>query len=331
VDEFINNTLTGYITWDYDNLYRLTEEARYNASDTLITETDFTYDDVGNRETQTVDTLTTTYTYNALDQLDYSVTSSVTTDYTYDDRGNLIEIDDGVDTTQYAWDAEDQLAGAILPDSTVIAYGYDADGRRVQQDEDGTITNYVWDETSMYGDVVMEYDDTGDPLVDYTLADGQSLAQDRGAVSYYLADAQGSVRALADDMGDITDTYDYTAFGELYASTGSTVNSYLYTGQQFDDLTGLYSLRARYYDPFVGRFLSQDTYPIDYSHPIELNRYGYTANDPINGFDPSGNSNALAGYGILTVDRGAEENEYAPPYAAGTAAMVCTVLWALGT
>jgi hypothetical protein len=50
----------------------------------------------------------------------------------------------------------------------------------------------------------------------------------------------------------------------------------------------LYSLRARYYDPSDGRFLSRDTWPIDTFNSIELNRYGYTANNPINGFDPSG-------------------------------------------
>ncbi|HEU0291248.1 MAG TPA: RHS repeat-associated core domain-containing protein [Anaerolineales bacterium] len=72
------------------------------------------------------------------------------------------------------------------------------------------------------------------------------------------------------------------------AVNGSTTNSYLYTGQQFDSLTGLYSLRARYYNPALGRFLSQDTYPVNFSNPVELNRYVYTANNPIHGMDPSG-------------------------------------------
>ena len=91
-----------------------------------------------------------------------------------------------------------------------------------------------------------------------------------------------------DETGTLTDTYDYTAFGELYAQTGTTPNNYLYTGQQYDEVTGLYSLRARYYNPADGRFLSRDTYQYDYDNPIELNRYLYAANAPTNGYDPTG-------------------------------------------
>lgn len=62
----------------------------------------------------------------------------------------------------------------------------------------------------------------------------------------------------------------------------------LYTGQQFDDATGLYYLRARYYNPDVGRFLSRDSVYPDQKDTGQLHRYGYGANNPINGMDPSG-------------------------------------------
>jgi len=77
----------------------------------------------------------------------------------------------------------------------------------------------------------------------------------------------------------------------------ATGTDYLYTGQQFDSLTGLYSLRARYYNPALGRFLSQDTYPYNFGNPVELNRYVYTGNRPINLTDPTGNA-ALVEYAI---------------------------------
>jgi len=125
------------------------------------------------------------------------------------------------------------------------------------------------------------------------------LSQTRnGFTSYYLKDGQGSTRTLTNTTGNITDTYSYSAFGELQNQTGTTVNHYLYTGQQFDNTSGLYSLRARYYAPGVGRFLSQDTYGINFSNPLELNRYGYSANNPVNASDPSGYFAEYAGINI---------------------------------
>ncbi|NJO01367.1 MAG: RHS repeat-associated core domain-containing protein [Bacteroidia bacterium] len=85
--------------------------------------------------------------------------------------------------------------------------------------------------------------------------------------------------------GAVSDRYEYEAFGTVLRQTGTT---YRYTGQQYDAATGLYSLRARWYDGGTGRFLTRDTYPLDVQNPVELNRYGYTANNPVNGTDPSG-------------------------------------------
>jgi RHS repeat-associated protein/CSLREA domain-containing protein len=269
------------IEWDYDNLYRLTDETRNGVN------THFTYDGAGNRESMTVGSTTTTYAYNALDQL----TSAGSITYGYDDRGNLTQVTDGSNITDYTYDSADRLATVTLPDTTSISYGYDADGRRVKQTVGSVATNYLWDEASVYGDVVLETNGSASTLASYTLSNNGIISQTRsGNTSYYLQDGQGSTRALTDSTqaGTITDTYSYTAFGELFAQTGTTVNPYLYTGQQFDPLTGLYSLRARYYNPALGRLLSQDTYPYNFSNPVELNRYVYVANNPINAFDPSG-------------------------------------------
>jgi RHS repeat-associated protein len=64
--------------------------------------------------------------------------------------------------------------------------------------------------------------------------------------------------------------------------------AYLYTGQQYDAATAMYSLRARYYAPGAGRFVSRDVWPVDYGDPWELNRYGYTAGNPVRWTDSSG-------------------------------------------
>ena len=127
-----------------------------------------------------------------------------------------------------------------------------------------------------------------------------------------MQDGQGSTRTLTNSAGYITDTYDYSAFGELQNQTGTTENKYLYTGQQFDKSTGLYDLRARFYSPSVGRFLSQDTYAVNYNNPIELNRYGYAAGNPVNASDPSG---MMADTGLLTLNRIMSAKELAQIFA----------------
>ncbi|HLO15312.1 MAG TPA: hypothetical protein VK206_10815 [Anaerolineales bacterium] len=77
--------------------------------------------------------------------------------YQYDGRGNLNKAINGTQTTTYTYNAADQLSNVVLPNNTNIAYGYDADGRRVKQTAGSTVTNYQWDEASPYGDVVLEY------------------------------------------------------------------------------------------------------------------------------------------------------------------------------
>jgi RHS repeat-associated protein len=74
----------------------------------------------------------------------------------------------------------------------------------------------------------------------------------------------------------------------LLSSTGTTVNSFLYTGEQRDDAAGLYYLHARYYDSAIGRFLSQDPYPGSPQEPSSLHKYAYVQNNPVNMTDPTG-------------------------------------------
>ena len=143
--------------------------------------------------------------------------------------------------------------------------------------------------------MVLETDGTGATQASYVLGGSELLSQKRGSTSsYYLKDGQGSVRTLLDGLGAATDRYSYDAFGAVQNRTGTTANNYQYTGQQYDVLSGLYDLRARYYNPSDGRFLSQDTASVDFNNPIELNRYVYTANNSVNYIDPTGNDYALS-------------------------------------
>jgi RHS repeat-associated protein len=107
---------------------------------------------------------------------------------------------------------------------------------------------------------------------------------DSNAVYYYHYDALGSVVALSDADGDTVQVYEYSSLPQVAASDPNHTNPFLFTGRRFDNETGLYYYRARYYNPYVGRFLQAD--PIGYGGG--MNGYAYCANGPLNALDPSG-------------------------------------------
>jgi len=92
--------------------------------------------------------------------------------------------------------------------------------------------------------------------------------------------------------GAVTDTYEYDAFGNLIASTGTTPNTYLYRGERYDSDLGLYYLRARWFNPVTGRFMTRDPYQGSIYDPASLHRYNYSRANPVNFIDPSGRAAA---------------------------------------
>ncbi len=150
--------------------------------------------------------------------------------------------------------------------------------------------------------------------------------------SFYGYDGHGNVRFLTGSAGTATDTYVYDGFGLPITTTGTTPNSFLYSGEQFDSTLGMYYLRARYYNPAIGRFESMDTDEGDTLDPSTLHKYVLTANNPINWLDPTGEA-AIAEYAFLRrINRGLGlqahhliEQRFAPLFVAG----YCTLAVAL--
>jgi RHS repeat-associated protein len=113
--------------------------------------------------------------------------------------------------------------------------------------------------------------------------------------SFYVYDGGGSVRQLTNTAGTVTDEYLYDAYGNSFTKSGTTPNNYLYRGEQFDSDLGLYYLRARYYNPSTGRFLSRDPEDGVPTDPATLHKYDYAGGDPVNAKDPTGRE-AMAEY-----------------------------------
>ncbi|ACD22002.1 RHS repeat-associated core domain-containing protein [Clostridium botulinum] len=99
---------------------------------------------------------------------------------------------------------------------------------------------------------------------------------------YYSVDEQGSTAFIIDENQKVRNEYYYDAFGNVLDSREEVHNRITYTGQQFDGITQQYYLRARFYNPVVGRFTQEDVYRGD-----GLNLYAYCRNNPIVYYDPS--------------------------------------------
>src|SRR5262249_17628393 len=127
-----------------------------------------------------------------------------------------------------------------------VMNAYDADGIRVAQAVDGAETRYLIDTVRPYAQVLLEYRPSGLVVASYMYGN-DLISQDRGgARSYYHVDGLGSTRALTDVAGMVTDRYVYEAFGRTIGQMGTTVNEYLFAGEQRDARVGLDYLRARY-------------------------------------------------------------------------------------
>ena len=120
------------------------------------------------------------------------------------------------------------------------------------------------------------------------------LSQQAGGIShYYLYDGMNSVCGLADSARTLTDAYTYDAYGNLLDNSGPTINPYLYRGEQYDAELNAYYLRARYYQPDIGRFLTTDPVEGFPNSPMTLHRYLYGYDNPNSYIDPSGSLTTL--------------------------------------
>ena len=287
------------VSYAYDAAGRLTQEKVGAAA------TDYVYDAAGNRTSKTDASGTTAFAYDANGRL--SSAGGVT--YGYDANGSLTTKTGPSGTTTYAYDPLGRLAQATAPGGNT-SYAYDPLGNRIRKTGPAGATTYLVDPfapsaaTAPFEPALTETSDRRavDPLAqvlrevapagaatDYVYAGDRLLSLERGGTPlYYLPDAQHSTRALVDGAGAVTDSYDYDAFGNVAGSTGSTVNPYTYTGQRYDESIEAYYLRARNYDPAVGRFTSIDPVAGSPTNPLSQNPYLYALGDPVNFYDPTG-------------------------------------------
>jgi len=182
----------------------------------------------------------------------------------------------------FTYDHENRLVESVI-DGVTSTSVYNGDGLRMSHTVDGVTTDYIWDVAA--GLPVVLQDSEGNTYV-YGL-DLISRTGSGGNQEYYSHDGLGSTVGLIDEDGDVVASYGYDAFGAIRSQTGSSPNEFTFTGEQVDG-TGLQYLRARYYDPSTGRFLTRDPFPGWTMAPQTMNRYAYVVNNPVRFMDPLG-------------------------------------------
>lgn len=261
---------SGHHTYGYDLVDRLT-----SATNSSPPNESYSYDEVGNRTSSHRSSI---HNYQPFSRL----TNTSTGTYSYDSNGNLLSKTDALGTTTFSWNEENQLRQVTLPNGLTVSYKYDALGRRIQRATSaGANERYVYDGQNVLLDLNADWSVANQylngPGIDNHLRQTNSVS----GVHYFLTDHLGSTAGLTDPAGNVLEQIAYDSFGN---STGSLRTRYGYTGRERDPDTGLMYYRARFYDPQLGRFISED--PIGLAGGI--NQFSYVSNSPQNRTDPSG-------------------------------------------
>ena len=217
--------------------------------------------------------------------------------YGYDRSGNLLS--DGNAT--YTYDGFGRTAEVKMANGNGQINRYDAEGLRAEMEENGQLVQFLFNKER---EVIAE--ETGNNVIRYVRGLGIISSDSESARTYYhyVSDNQGSVRLiLTDTVNDrrIRNYYCYDAFGESIISHEDVHNRFRFNGEQYDPVTSQYYLRARFYNPIIGRFTQEDTYYGD-----GLNLYEYCRNNPVLYRDPSGHGVILICPGMQNLYNGTD-------------------------
>ena len=265
-----NNALD--ISYNYDVRGQLLEERRNGAS------VCYAYDKAGNRIRKTDAQGEIRYLYNEKNQLIAEESPADRKQFSYDRQGGIIEEKNAAGIRRFSYNSRHQQTRVETETGSVQENRYDAEGLRFELLENGRRTSFVYHDGELLQEEGREEQGTS-----YHLGAGMEAFRRGQELSYYHRDEQLSTTFITGGHGDVLNSYQYDAFGMSLGTTEKLNNRIRYTGQQYDDVTGQYYLRARYYNPVAGRFMQEDVYQGD-----GLNLYAYCGNNPVVYDDPSG-------------------------------------------
>jgi RHS repeat-associated protein len=245
--------------------------------------------DAADEITGVTGTASTTMTYDAAGQIGSFVTTSggnttQNLSYTFDAQGNRSQVTDNLaqTSTTLAYDQANRLKSY----GATATYQYDGNGLRSSKVVSGTTTNYAWDLSGGLPLMILANN------TDWIYGPGGVVLEEivpTNTVYYYHVDQLGSTRKVTDSTGTVVRSYTFDPWGNVSSTTGTLSTPFQFAGQYTDMESGLFYLRARYYDPVTDQFVSLD--PMLAS---TRNAFGYVADNPLNSTDPTGMANACA-------------------------------------
>ena len=307
------------IAYGYDNLNRLTSYTVTSAVNGNNHSETYSYDALGNITSKS-DQGTYTYGGTGFPSPD-AVTAIGSNTFSYDNNGNMLTASAGSGLTN-TWDYNNRLTQSVVGSgqtAVTVTYGYDQNGERVTYSNGTTQTVYP---TKLYSI-------SGTNATKHIFANGQMIATITGtgasaAAEYINTDHLTGSNVITNDAGTTKEVLDYYPFGASRLDEQTGFNEQRkFAGHEFDGDTGLSYMDARYYNPMVGRFESEDPLVLAFGNPSQgnisnllfdpqnMNAYSYSDNNPILKVDPSGqypviflqagdaiNSNSVFNWGV---------------------------------
>ena len=268
----LKRQLGGDTLYHYDPLNQLKKVEYPTCTEELF------YDRAGNRIRRIAGGAEELYQYDPRNRLTAYTKGNVTTPFQYDEAGNLLADDKAL----YSYDSFNRTVKAETFDGNIQINRYDAEGLRYEMEENGRLVRFIFNQDR---EAVAEEDASGlNRLIRGTeLIASRSSADSARTYYHYASDEMGSATHIVDEAGVVQNRYEYDAWGNITAKEEQVPNRFTYYGQQIDPITQQYYLRARFYNPIIGRFIQEDIYRGD-----GLNLYAYCKSNPVYYFDPSG-------------------------------------------
>lgn len=262
---------------------------------------EYSYDVNKNIERRIQNNEEDSYGYDSLDRI-ANATGTDNESYEYDQRGNRLTLESSrpfsLEEMDYTYDTQNRLV-QVRTGTKTVQYGYNGDGLLVSRTEDGETRRYYYDGNQMIAEARVV---GGAPQLIASYIRGNQLEAIRyadGSQAYPLYNGHGDLVELRSEDGTILNKYSYDMWGNIIEMEETVYNPFRYSGEYWDESTGLQYLRARWYDPSIGRFINQDTYEGEINNPLSQNLYTYVYNNPLIYMDPSGFSPVGPGNGSI--------------------------------